>query len=61
MEKEKAKDWLHLSMRDIMIDPSARRDLAKMMLSYCLEKKGTKSLAEIEDDFAEIMLYFTKV
>lgn len=58
MTKEKIRNFMHISVNDLLNDPGARRELAKLLLTDCIAKRGLKTVAEVEADFVEMLHYF---
>ena len=58
MTKEKIRNFVRISVNDLLNDSPARRELAKMLVAECVAKKGLKTPAEIEAEFVDILHFF---
>lgn len=60
MDKEKMKNWIKISVNDIVSDPMPRRDVAKMLVQYCADNMGKKTVQQCEDEFSQMLVELLK-
>ncbi|NLO92150.1 MAG: hypothetical protein GX410_09215 [Elusimicrobia bacterium] len=60
MNKDKIRNFIRISVNDLLNDSPNRRELAKMLVAECVEQQGKKTPQEVEAAFVEILHYFSE-